>query len=587
MTFTDEQKEYLAGLMAGAAQQGLIPFVGLTPDGLITHDPKDAPANLAAETVYGTPVSDLCKEERIKKEENPLDIWEKIIGHADRDQFPGPDDTFRFKFHGLFYVAPAQNAFMLRCRIPACILSSAQMQTLADIAEQWGGGYADITTRGNIQIREIAPRNIVHTLTKLQEAGLTSRGAGADNIRNVTASPTSGFDCDEVCDVRAMAKAFHHYILNHRDLYGLPRKFNVAFDNGGAISVAADTNDIGFVAVRVTERRTGQSGSEVEPGVYFRAQLAGITGHKQFAKDAGILLKPNECVAVAAAMVRVFIENGDRTNRKKARLKYLIDRWGLPKFIEETGKKLAFELRHVPLDRCEVRRPVIRHGHIGVYRQMQKGLNYVGVAIPVGRMKVRQMRRLAELAQNYGSGEFRLTVFQNLLIPNVPDGFVETLKRNLVRAGFHYNASSICGGLVACTGNTGCKFSSTNTKGHAIELARALEKKVELDSPINIHLTGCPHSCAQHYIGDIGLLGVKTGGNGASVEAYNVLLGGGDDHEQGLGREVFKGIPFPQLIPLLEKVLKIYKERRTPGETFIEFTRRHVIGELQEMFTNT
>ena len=579
--FTDEQKEYLQGVLAGAAQRGFMPFVGVAGDGRITGDPAGASINLAApaeETVHGTPLSELCKEERIKHEENPLDIWEKIAAHADQDRFPDAEDTFRFKFHGLFYVAPAQNAFMMRCRIPGCILTSAQLAGLAEIAEQWGNGYADITTRGNIQVREIAARHIVNVLIKLQEIGLTSRGSGADNIRNITASPTSGIDLDEVFDVRPLAKALHHYILNHRDLYGIPRKFNVAFDNGGSISVAADTNDLGFVAVRVGE------GKGVEPGVYFRVQLAGITGHKQFAQDAGILLKPNECVAAAAAMVRVFVENGDRTNRKKARLKYLIDRWGIPKFLDQTEKKLAFPLVHFPLEHCEPRRPVFRHGHIGVYRQAQRGLNYIGVVIPVGRMKAQQMHRLAETAGNYGSGELRLTVFQNLLIPNVPDTYVEAVKRSLTWTGFHYEASHIAGGMVACTGNTGCKFSATNTKGQALELARYLEKRVPLDQPINIHLTGCPHSCAQHYIGDIGLLGIKVGPT--ADEGYNVILGGGDDHEQALGREIFKGIRFTELPALLERILKIYMERRRSGESFTRFTRRHEVGQLQEMFTN-
>lgn len=559
---TNEQKEYLQGMLAGMAA---VPGMA-------------ASAAAAPETVFGTPVSELCKEERIKHEEHPLDVWEKIAAHADKNQFPNAEETFRFKFHGLFYVAPAQDAFMLRCRIPGCILTSSQLRGLSQMASEWGGGYADITTRGNIQIREIAPRHIVNVIVRLQELGLTSRGSGADNIRNITASPTSGFDVDEVFDVRPCAKAIHHYILNHRDLYSIPRKFNIAFDNGGSISVAADTNDIGFVAVRVPP------GKVVEPGVYFRVQLAGITGHKQFAADAGILVKPNECVAVAAAMIRVFAENGDRTNRKKARLKYLIDRWGVEKFLEETQKKLAFPMVRFAVADCEARKPVIRHAHVGTYRQAQKGMNYIGVVIPVGRMKTQQMERLADVADQYGSGELRLTVFQNLLIPNVPDGYVDAARRTLTWAGIQTEATAVAGGLVACTGNTGCKFASTNTKGQAVELARYLEKRVQLDKPINIHLTGCPHSCAQHYIGDIGLLGTKVGPS--SDEGYNVCLGGGDDHEQGMGREIFKGIRFTELPTLLERVLKTYLEKRKSRESFVEFTRRHEVGELQEMFTN-
>lgn len=583
--FTPEQKEYLQGFFAGLACR--LPFAGHLQDGRITNLPAPGIVNRAAEpetsagkAVYGTPVSELCQQELWKLEQHGLDIWDKLIAHAASDKFPDQADTFRFRYHGLFYVAPAQDSFMLRCRVPAGELTGAQLCGLAEIAEQWGGGYADITTRANIQIREIPPRHIVKCLLKLQEIGLTSRGSGVDNVRNITATPTAGIDKDELIDTRPLAKGLHHYILNHRDLYDLPRKFNVAFDGGGSVSAVADTNDIGFVAVRVG------AGQRVEPGVYFRAQLAGITGHQQFAKDAGVLIKAGECVAVAAGIIRVFVENGDRTNRKKARLKYLIDKWGIPKFVEEIQKKLAFPLVQFPLEQCEPRQPPILHGHVGVFKQAQRGFNYIGAVITVGRLSPRQMRRLADIAQNYGSDEVRLTVWQNLIIPNVPDASVETVKKNLLWMGLHYEATPISGGLVACTGNTGCKWSSTNTKGQAVKLARYLESKVRLDHPLNIHLTGCPNSCAQHYLGDIGLLGAKVKQAGETVEGYHVILGGGFGENQAVGREVFKGVPFNELLALLERVLKSYLERRNRGESFSEFTRRHSVKALQEMFSD-
>ena len=584
--FNLQQKEYLQGLFAGLASGGLRTFVGHLPDGRITNVPAPGLENRAAEadpsaekTVYGTPVSELCEQEIWKLEQHGLDTWDKLVAHAEQDKFPDKADTFRFRYHGLFYVAPAQNAFMLRCRIPAGELTAFQMRGLADIAEQWGGGYADITTRANIQIREIPPRHMVKCLLKLQEIGLTARGSGVDNVRNITATPTAGIDKDELIDTRPFAKAVHHYILNNRDMYDLPRKFNIAFEGGGAISAVADTNDIGFMAVRVGE------GKEVEPGIYFRVELAGITGHQQFAKDSGILVKPDQCVAVAAAIIRVFVENGDRTNRKRARLKYLIDKWGIPKFIEEVEKKLTFPLVRFSLEQCEQRRAPLSHGHVGVFKQAQNGLNYIGAVITVGRMIPKQMRRLADVAQNYGSGELRLTVWQNLLIPNIPDGYVETVKKNLVKMGFHYETTTISGGLVACTGNTGCQWASTNTKGQAVLLARHLEKKVRLDQPINIHLTGCPNSCAQHYMGDIGLLGAKVKQGSDTVEGYHVVMGGGFGDKQAVAREIFKGVPFNELTGLLERVLKTYLSKRKSGESFVEFTRRHSVKELQEIFS--
>jgi ferredoxin-nitrite reductase len=514
-----------------------------------------------------------------------------LLEHAEQNRFPDEADNFRFRYHGLFHVAPAQNSFMLRCRIPAGELTSTQLEGLAKLAEDFGDGRSAITTRSNLQVRGIAPRHLVQVLTRLQSLGLTSKGSGVDNVRNITASPTAGIDRQELLDTRPFAHALHHYILNQRDLFDLPRKFNVAFDGGGSIDTVADTNDIGFMAVSIPSPSAAVTGKTVaddkpvaiDAGIHFRVELCGITGHRQLATDSGILVKPTEAVAVAAAMIRVFIEHGDRTDRKKARLKYLVDRWGIPRFLEETQRKLAFPLVRVPLSACLPRPAAIRQGHLGVYRQRQPGLNYIGVLVPVGQWTSRQMRRVANLAANYGSGQVRLTPWQNLLIPDVPDAFVETVKRQVVRMGLHHEATPVTGGLVACTGNAGCKWAATDTKRHAVALARHLEQRVRLDQPINIHLTGCPNSCAQHYVGDIGLQGVKVQAGGSTVEGYHIVLGGGTGAQSGVGRQVFTSLSFDEIPGLLEKFLKAYLNRRQQGESFTAFTRRHEVRELQEM----
>src|SRR6185437_4618532 len=266
----------------------------------------------------------LCPEEQAKRNKNGLDLWDEVVEHARSRRFPKGTDVFLFKFQGLFYVAPAQDAFMCRLRFPAGIISSHQLRGLADLTESLACGHVDVTTRSNLQIREISAGNTADLIMGLCDLGIVNRGAGADNVRNITASPTAGFDPHELIDTRPLARQMHHHILNHRELYGLPRKFNIAFDGGGTVATLEDTNDIGFVAVRVTSKSAG-----VEPGVYFRMQLGGITGHKDFARDSGILLRADECVAVAHAVLRVYIEHGDRTDRRKARLKYLLDAWGL------------------------------------------------------------------------------------------------------------------------------------------------------------------------------------------------------------------------------------------------------------------
>jgi ferredoxin-nitrite reductase len=579
--------------MAGVLASGQFSFVGHTAAGAVTADPAAAiGGNLGAPNatpsgepmVFGTPVSDLCKEERWKYEENPLDAWERLLAHAEADKSPDAENTYRFKAHGLFYVAPAQDSFMLRLRVPACELSAHQLHGLADLASDLGGGYLHVTTRGNLQIREFKPRDLIKVLTHVQELGLTSRGSGVDNIRNVTASPDSGFAPDELLDVRPYAKALHHYILNHRDLYGLPRKFNVAFDSGSSISAAADTNDIGFVAVRVTEERLkAENATTVSPGIYFRVQLGGITGHQDFARDTGLLVKPSEAVAVAVAMIRVFAENGDRTNRKKARLKYLLEKWGDEKYLDETARKLAFPLVRLPLAACEPRRPVEKHAWIGARKQAQAGFNSLGIGIPVGRISARQAHALADLATSYGRGELRLTVWQNLIIPHIADAFLESANRAAHRMGFFTEAGAVNGGIVACTGSFGCRYASADTKASGASLFKALQGKFpELDQPLNIHFTGCPHSCAQHYCGDLGFIAAKLADGSPG---YHVVFGGGMDHEQGIAREIFRGVRATEVNDLVTKVLATFAKDRTSGETFVQWSRRHSVGELQEQLS--
>lgn len=576
--FTPEQTGYLSGFMEGLKQiqaEGL-PFLGQNAEGQFTNDP--ALAEPQEESVYGTPIDELSKEERIKYEQNGLDCYDAILARAAEGKFADGGDIFRFKFHGFFYVTPAQDSYMLRCRIPGCVLTSAQFRGLAEISRDWGCGNCDITTRGNIQIRELMPESLPKVMTKLYELGLTSRGSGADNVRNVTATPTTGFDKDELMDVMPLAKGMHHYIMNNRDLYGLPRKFNISFDSGGAISVCADTNDIAFYAVRLTKETDG-----LAPGVYFRMQLCGITGHKQFATDSGILLTAEETIPVSAAILRVFIESGNRTNRKKARLKYVVDEWGIPKLLVETEKKLTFPLRHLPLEACEVPQPKVKHGHYGVHKQVD-GRNYLGVVTPVGRTPVDVVDQLCDIADQYGAGEIRLTVWQNVIIPHVPDELLEEAKSAIQETGLSYESTNIAGGLIACTGNLGCKFAAANTKGHAIELAAYLEPRIDLDQPVTVHLTGCNHSCAQHYIGDIGMMGVTVKlESGEKVEGYNIVLGGGCDDDQFVAKEAFKAIPFSDIPPLIEQLLLTYLANRKGTESFAHFTRRLDIEELKEL----
>jgi ferredoxin-nitrite reductase len=578
--FTEEQKQYLEGFITAIANKRGVGAPKGASSAATNPYPADPMAiHYEAQDRVIAAGGKLVPEEIAKREKHPFDMWDEMAANAAAGRFPKGLDIFRHKFHGLFYVAPSQDAFMMRLRMPGGILFAHQASGLADVAEQFGGGYVDVTTRANMQIREIGAAHPLDVLTQVDELGLTSRGAGADNIRNITGSPAAGIDPQELYDTRPLCRALHHHILNHRELYGLPRKFNIAFDGGGRLGVLEDTNDIGFTAVRV------EPGKEAAEGIYFRMMLGGLTGHYSFAADAGVLLTPDEVVPAAAAVLKVFIANGDRTDRHKARMKYLIDRWGLPKLVGEAAAYLPFAWRHAAPDINEPRGPIDRYGHIGVHAQAQPGLCYIGVVLPVGRLTCDQLRGLAAIAERRGSGTLRLTVWQNLLISDIPLGEVAAATAEIEALDLGIEASAVRAGLVACTGNVGCKFALADTKRHALALAEHLDASLALDTPLNIYLAGCPNSCAQHVVGDVGLLATKVDAGGDDeIEGYHIHVGGGSGAEQRLGRALFQSVPADAIPAHVEAMLQAYLAHRRDDETFHIFAGRHSDAELTAMF---
>ena len=443
---------------------------------------------------------------------------------------------------------------MCRLRIPNGILKHWQFAGMADLAERLCGPFCHVTTRANLQVREIPPKHAVELIEGIQDLGLCSRGSGADNIRNVTGTPTAGIDPQELLDTRPYAREWHYHILNDRSLTGLPRKFNVAFDGAGKIAVLEDTNDIAFAAVEVKD------GFGVEPGIWFRLGIGGITGHKDFAKETGIIVKPEDATKVADAIVRVFIDLGDRTNRLKARLKYVIDGMGMEKFLVLVEEKLGHAFTRVPPEAFAPRPAFDRTAHIGVHKQKQDGLNWIGVALPLGKVTCEQMRGLAKIAQDLGDGEIRLTVWQNLLISGVSDDNVALAIAAIEALGLAVKTTEIRAGLIACTGHAGCKFGNADTKRTAAAIGDWCDTRVEVDTPINIHLTGCHHSCAQHYISDIGMIGARIAVEDSddTVDGYHILTGGGFGPEADVGQEVYRDVKAEDAPAVIERLLKAY-----------------------------
>ncbi|HEY8335332.1 MAG TPA: NirA family protein [Tardiphaga sp.] len=571
--FTDEQKRYLEGFTTGLQISRVGKGLGGGGSAKASAEPTGPEApHIRAQDRTLAAGKKLVDQEKWKREEHPFDAYSRLKEQAAIDARPSPADNFRWRYYGLFYVGPTQDSYMCRLRIPNGIMTHWQFAGMADLQDRLCAPFANVTTRANLQVREIPPKHAVMLIEGIQDLGLCSRGSGADNIRNVTGTPTAGIDPQEILDTRPYAREWHYHILNDRSLTGLPRKFNVAFDGAGKIAVLEDTNDIAFAAVEVKD------GFGVEPGIWFKLGIGGITGHKDFAKDTGIIVKPADATKVSDAIVRVFTDLGDRTNRLKARLKYVIDGMGMDKFLVLVEEKLGHKFTRVPAEALAPRPAFERNAHLGVHEQKQDGLNWIGVALPLGKVTSDQMRGLAKIARDLGDGEIRLTVWQNLLLSGVGDANVALATAAIEAMGLAVKASEIRAGLIACTGRAGCKFGNADTKRTAATVADWCEPRVAVDTPLNIHLTGCHHSCAQHYISDIGMIGarVAVGDSDDTVDGFHIFTGGGFGPSADVGQEVYRDIKSEDAPVVVEKLLKAYMANRaSPDETFLTFARRH------------
>lgn len=582
--FTDAQKRYLEGLTSGIQiARGASLFGGSKPATSTEAEPSgpDA-AHIKAQNRFLAAGKKLSDQEVIKREQHPFDGFDRLIEESRNNVAPASADVFRWRWFGLFFQPMVDKTFMCRARVPNGSVKHWQFSELAKLSAAYGNGKVQISTRGNLQIRDVQSKDTIKVIQTYQEIGLTGLASGADNVRNIIGNPAAGIDPQELLDTRPYGKELHFQLLSDRSLSGIPRKFNVAFDGGGIIPIIEEGNDVAFVATRVKE------GFGVEPGIWFRLWLGGVPPHRIFAHDTGIVVRPEDAAKVCVAIVRVFIDHGDRSARNKARLKYLLDTMGAQKFFGHVEEYLDAKLTRVSGEAISERLPSDRTAHIGVHKQKQSGLNWIGVSLPLGMMTAEQVRGLATLANDLGDGEIRTTIWQNLLISGVTDENVALISAGIETLGLAVSASPIRTGLVACTGTLGCKYANTATKRHALEIAAWCEERVPIDVPLNIHVTGCPNSCAQAGISDIGLLGTKVSKDDdeESVEGYHVYAGGGFGRDATFGKEVFRDIPADEAPAVVEGLLRAYLLNRfSSDESFLAFANRHDGETLKQLAT--
>lgn len=577
--FSDAQKLYLEGLVSGLRAQmkaGVAPAVAMRAGGgrsahavgLLEQSRRAARERLAQTNQRP------CAEDRAKEQLEPDEMWGRMVRLAKAGEFPSGDDVFRYKFHGLFYTAPAENAFMCRLRFAGGVVNGYQLAAIADLVERYAAPQLQLTTRSNLQLRGIGAAHAIDVLTGLHDLGVLNRGAGADGVRNVVASPTAGFDRQELIDTRPLARETHHYLLASRHVHALPRKFGVTFDGGGAVGASPETSDLGWRAVQVGE------GAGVEPGVYFRLLLGGSPSHGRFGRDAGVVVRPEQCLSVFEAVLALYMEHGDRTNRRRARLVYLLESWGLPRFVQELEQRLEQPLPRVPLEHCVIPAPK-PFAHLGFHNQRPRGNSYAGISVPAGVLSSEQARGLARIADEYGGGELRLTPWHTIIVPHLKDTQIHRVKEALAALGLPWAPNRVQSGLVACTGRAGCKFALADTKRDGIDLIRELEARTSLDVPIQLRISGCHHACAQQITADIGLLATGSADPEAEGTTYDVSLGGRDGPSPVAARPFAQRLSAKDVVQLVADLLEVYTERRLPDESFHDFVARVPAAELR------
>jgi sulfite reductase (ferredoxin) len=527
------------------------------------------------------------RAERLKRELNPWEAYAEIQrfareGHA---SIP-PEWATYFRWWGIYSQGDGVGAvggrggegravpyFMVRIRIPNGALAAHQLRTIADLAERHGRGIADLTVRQNVQLHWVTIEDLPIVMETLWRAGITSLGACGDVTRNVTGCPVAGVDADELIDASPLVLEATRLLNGNPAFYNLPRKFKVTITGCRSWCVYPEINDVGLTAVRHPD--TGEVGFSVRVG-------GGLSTDPHLGVRLDAFVRQREAVPVVRGVAEIFRDSeGLRQNREKARLKFLFlsGEWTPKTFLLELERRLGTHLASgVP----DAPPEDVYRDHVGIHPQRQAGLVYVGLPVVRGRTTPTQLRSVADLAERFGSGQVRTTTMQNLLVLDVPRAHAVRLAREAETIGFALDASPFRRGTVACTGSEFCKLALTETKGFARTLVEELEARLPgFDRHVRLHVTGCPNSCGQHWIADIGIEGKKLKVDGALVDAYYFCVGGAVGRHQAVARPVGYRVAAREVPAAIERLLRQYLDDRRPAESFREFAARHTDEELR------
>lgn len=506
-----------------------------------------------AESAGANVVVTLNKIERYKQEKDGLDILQDVPKFATAGwEAIEEGDRERLKWAGVFFRRQTPGHFMMRVRMPNGLTNAVQVRTLADISHEFGPGFADITTRQQVQLRGFQIERVPEIWNRLEAVGLVSLQTGMDNIRNVAGCPVAGLTAHELFDASPVAREFTETFLRNREFTNLPRKFNVAITGCLEHCTHAESQDLALVPAIATV-----GGQEIRG---FNVLVGGKMGSGGFqaAKPLNAFVRVEEAPNLCAQITLVFRDHGSRAARNRARLAFLIDSWGIARFRRELEQRVGYPLQTAGKD---VR--LAKHAdHLGIVKQKQAGLNYVGLAVPVGRVTADQLSSLARLADTYGSGDIRLTTSQNVIVPNVPDAKLPDLLREPLLRDLRHDPPASTRGLVSCTGIDYCHFALIETKDLAVKTARYLEPRLADQRRFTMHWSGCPAGCGNHALADIGLLGKNVRIDGKLVDAVDVFIGGRAGADARSGTKVLEDVPCENLPEVLERIIPYVSNKR-------------------------
>lgn len=513
--------------------------------------------------------------EAAKLEKDGLDVIHDIEKYAQTGFASIPQaDIDRMKWYGLYVQRPKSDGyFMLRVKIIGGRLTAVQARVLANIANQYGRGIADFSTRHSVQFHWLKIEDLPKVLGQIKAVGLTTTEAAGDCPRNVVGSPLSGVDPRELFDSRPIIEGLNAFFEGNREFSNLPRKFKISVTTNPAFNPNQEVNDLAFYpAVKEID------GQEV-PGFHIKVG-GGLSAQPRQAEVVNVFVVPNQVVPVAAAVAAIFRDHGYREKRNHARLKFLLADWGIAKFTEALLEKTG----PLPQRGTDCKAHPGGYTFFGVHPQKQEGLNYVGLSVPLGRLSGQELKDLADLAEHYGDGTLNTTHTQDVLILNIPDGRVADLLKEPILKRITPNPKNLTGQAVVCTGKEFCPFAAAETKNSFKKILAALEEQNLFEESIQIHVSGCLHSCAQPQLAEIGLQGVVIQEPDKTVqEGFEFYVGGKITQ---FGTKLEGRVLATQVQTALSSLIRFIQDHKEKGEDVAQLVQRLGIEPFQAVLNS-